>query len=349
MATMKAFGITQYGGAHNIDLLTVPRPTPTGREILVKNLAVSLNPVDYKVRENFGDKSAAVGDSPRIMGYDSAGVVEEVGPEASVFKVGDEVYFAGVLNRSGSNAEYTVVDERIVGFKPKTQSFEDASAFPLTALTAWEGLVESLNIPVPSSPAEGQKKTLLVINGAGGVGSLVIQIAKKVLHIETVIATASRPESVDWCKKLGADHVINHRNTLSTELKHIGFSGVDYIFECFDLNHYWTAIGEIINPLARIVSINNAHGALDLSALFAKRATFSYEFMFTRPLFGFEMEKQHAILNRVAELTDAGVIVCTKTASSPLTLANLRKAHQQQESATLIGKAVLVVDSQSFL
>lgn len=311
------------------------KPTPSGYDLLVKIAAISVNPVDFKIR-----KSAAVDkvlETPKIIGWDAVGIVEAVGDKTSKFKVGDEVYYAGDITRSGSNAEYQLIDERIVGFKPKTLTIAEAAAIPLTGLTAWESLFDRIKV----NPETDKGKTVLILAGAGGVGSIAIQIAKKVAGL-TVIATASRPDSVKWCEDLGADFVVNHHH-LKEELEKIGHAQIDYILDFVDLKGYWETAAEIVKPQGHIVSITGSSQPLNLDSLKMKSVTFSWELMYTRSMFTtVDMEKQHDILNEIADLLDAGVLKSTLTTTlKGFTVDNLKEAHKMQESGKTIGKTVI--------
>ncbi|PWJ60191.1 NADPH2:quinone reductase [Dyadobacter jejuensis] len=311
-------------------------PTPSGHDLLVKISAISVNPVDFKIRQNAAKDTVL--DEPKIIGWDAVGVVEAVGEQVSRFQVGDEVYYAGDLTRSGSNAEYQLVDERIVGRKPTSLTLAEAAALPLTALTAWESLFDRIKV----NPATDKGKTVLILAGAGGVGSIAIQIAKKVAGL-TVIATASRPETIAWCEALGADFVVNHRN-LKADLETIGHGQVDYILDFVDLEGYWDLAAELIKPQGHIVSITGSGTPLNLDVLKTKSVTFSWEFMYTRSMYSTpDMDRQHQILNEVADLLDAGTLKTTlTTVLEGFTVANLKKAHQMQESGTTIGKTVVL-------
>jgi NADPH2:quinone reductase len=312
------------------------KPTPAGYDILVKIAAISVNPVDFKIRQNAA--RGTVLDIPKIIGWDAVGRVEAVGDKTSKFKAGDEVYYAGDLTRSGSNAEYQLVDERIVGSKPKNLTDAEAAAIPLTGLTAWECLFDRIKL----NPDADSGKSLLILAGAGGVGSLTIQLAKKVAGL-TVIATASRPESAQWCKNLGADHVVNHYH-LKEEIKDIGYPEVDYILDFVDLNSYWQTMAEIIKPQGHIVSITGSSEPLNLNLLKTKSVTFSWEFMFTRSMYNTsDMDKQHEILNNITKLLEAKMIKSTLTTTLVgFSVENLKKAHQMQESGKTIGKTVIL-------
>jgi NADPH2:quinone reductase len=313
----------------------IEKPSPTGFDILVKIAAISVNPVDFKIRQNAAKDIEL--ETPRIIGWDAVGTVEAVGEQTSKFKVGDQVYYAGDLNRSGSNAEYQIVDERIVGHKPKSLSITESAAIPLTGLTAYESLFDRIKV----NPTKDKGKTVLILAGAGGVGSIAIQLAKKIGNL-TVIATASRKDSQDWCKKMEADYVVNHYH-LKEELEKIGHPQVDYILEFVDLEGYWEMMAEIIKPQGHIVSITQSSKPLDLNILKSKSITFSWELMYTRSMFGTkDIERQHQILNEIADLLDAGTLQTTLTTTlKGLTVENLKKAHQMQESGETIGKTVI--------
>ena len=308
---------------------------PTGKDILVKINAIGVNPVDYKIRQNSAKDIAL--DTPKIIGWDAVGIVEAIGSDVELFKKGDAVYYAGDITRSGCNSEYQLVDERIVGFKPKTLSDAQAAAMPLTTLTAWEMLFDRIRIN-----EKDKDKSVLIIGGAGGVGSIAIQLAKKVAGLK-VIATASRPETVNWCKKLGADVVVNHKN-LVEEVRNAGFKYVDFILDLVDVNQYWDAMCELIKPQGHIASITGSATPVALNKLKSKSASFSWELMYTRSTFQTDdMIEQHHILNRAATLFDNGTL--TSTLNNTLhgfTAANLKEAHRLLESGKAIGKTVIL-------
>lgn len=334
---MKAIGFKQsfpIANQNSFIEFETEKPTPAGYDLLVKIAAISVNPVDFKIRQSAAQDTVL--DTPKIIGWDAVGTVEAVGDKTSRFKVGDEVYYAGDLTRSGSNAEYQLIDERIVGFKPKNLTIAEAAAIPLTGLTAYESLFDRIKVN------ENDKgKTVLILAGAGGVGSIAIQLAKKVGGL-TVIATASRPESANWCKELGADYVVNHHQ-LKEELEKIGHSQLDYILDFVDLEGYWETAAEIIKPQGHIVSITESSKPLNLNILKAKSVTFSWELMYTRSMFTTEdIARQHEILNHISELLDAGTLKPTLTTTlQGFTVENLKKAHEMQESGKTIGKTVI--------
>ncbi|HZQ75633.1 MAG TPA: zinc-binding alcohol dehydrogenase family protein [Burkholderiales bacterium] len=309
-----------------VDAEIAPPAAPGGHDLLVRIEAVSVNPIDTKMRlqPHAGE---------RILGWDAAGVVEAAGGEATLFRPGDEVYYAGSIARSGSYAQKQLVDERIVGRKPKSLDFAAAAALPLTTLTAYEAIVHRLRVP------EG--KTLLVIGGAGGVGSMAIQIGKR-LGIQ-VIATASRPESSRWCRELGAAHVISHAEPLRQGLLAHGMEYADYILNCADTDQYWLEMAEAIAPQGGICSIVANARPVDVQALRAKCAWFAWEGMFARSTWKTpDLVEQHRLLCRVADWIDAGEVRGTMQEQlRPINAANLRKAHQKIEGRATIGKIVL--------
>ncbi|GGW44331.1 zinc-binding alcohol dehydrogenase family protein [Arenibacter certesii] len=336
---MKAIGFKQslpITDTNSFITFETDKPKAKGHDLLVKIAAISVNPVDYKVRQNAAIDTVL--EIPKIIGWDAVGTVEEVGSKTSKFKVGDQVYYAGDITRNGSNAEYQLVDERIVGSKPQNLTIAEAAAIPLTGLTAWETLFDRIRI----DPVIDQGKTVLILGGAGGVGSICIQLARKVGNL-TVIATASRPESAQWCTKLGANHVVDYRN-LKKELEKLGHAQVDYILDFVDLKEYWELAADIIKPQGHIVSITGSSEPLNLNLLKNKSVTFSYEFMYTRSMYTTDdIDKQHRILNKIGRLLDTGKLKTTlKTTLSGFTVDNLKKAHQLQESGKTIGKTVIV-------
>lgn len=311
------------------------KPTPLGKDILVKIEAISVNPVDYKIRQNsLTDKTQ---NEPKIIGWDAVGIVEEIGNKVTLFKKGDKVFYAGDITKPGSNQEYQLVDERIVGFAPQKLTVEEAVAMPLTSLTAYEILFDRMGI----SKEKDAGKSILVIGGAGGVGSITIQIAKKLLGLN-VITTASRPETIEWCKKMGADVVINHRNLIQ-EVHDAGFENFDFIVDFVDLNQYWDAFVKLIKPQGKIGSISDPVHPVDLRQLKGKSVSFYWELMFTRAMFGTEdMIRQHEILNIISDLLDKDILKSTlNNVINGFSSENLRTAHQQLESGKTIGKLVI--------
>ena len=312
------------------------KPSAKGYDLLVKVQANSVNPVDFKIRQNAARDEVL--ETPKVIGWDAVGIVEAVGEKTSKFKVGDAVFYAGDITRSGSNAEFQLVDERIVGKKPKNLSIAEAAAMPLTSLTAYEALFDRIRI----DPEKDKGKSVLILAGAGGVGSIAIQLAKKLGNL-TVIATASREDSIEWCKDLGADFVVNHHH-LKEDLEKIGHSQVNYILDFVDLEGYWETATEIIKPQGHIVSITGSSKPLNLDLLKNKSVTFSWELMYTRSMFTTEdIERQHEILNHVADLLDNGTLKSTLTTNlDGFTVENLKEAHRLQESGKSIGKTVIL-------
>ncbi|WNG46670.1 zinc-binding alcohol dehydrogenase family protein [Archangium minus] len=298
----------------------VPQPGP--HDLLVQVKAVSVNPVDTKVRAKRPG---------RVLGWDASGVVVARGSEVKRFREGDEVYYAGDITREGTNAPLHVVDERIVGRKPRKLDHLHAASIPLTALTAWEGLYEQLRVE--------QGGTLLVIGAAGGVGSLVVQMAKRLTKM-TVIGTASRDTTRDWVKKMGADHVVNHRENLPTQLAALGLKNVDAIFCCVGTDAHFETMAELIAPSGRIVSIVEPEQPLPMGKLFSKKASFSWEFMFSKSMYNTkDLATQQAILDRVADLLDEGVLTSTLTVDAGvLEPAALAEAHRTLSSGKMVGK-----------
>ncbi|WP_447971093.1 zinc-binding alcohol dehydrogenase family protein [Nitrospira sp. M1] len=335
---MKAVGLYRYLPIENEQSLVdvqIDQPQPTGRDLLVQVQAISVNPVDYKVRAPRDEIEA----TPRILGWDAAGEVMAVGSEVEHFAVGDQVFYAGDITRPGSNSEYQLVDERIVGKKPSSLSFAEAAALPLTSITAWEGMFERLGI---STRGEDAGKFILIIGGAGGVGSIAIQLAKQLAKLN-VIATASRPDSMAWVKKLGADQVVNHRNALDQELRDISRPQVDYIFCLNDTMQHWLAMTNAIAPQGRICSIVETPEPVELDLLKSKSATFVWEFMFTRSMYQTpDMIEQQRLLTSIATLIDDGQLVTTlNEVIRPINASNLRKAHAMLEQGNSTGKVVL--------
>jgi zinc-binding alcohol dehydrogenase family protein len=334
---MKAVALTRYlpitdpESLFNVDL---PKPQAAGRDLLVRVEAVSVNPVDTKVRAPKPDAEK----TPRVLGWDAAGVVESVGPNVTSFRQGDDVFYAGDITRPGTNSEYHLVDGRIVGHKPSSLSFAEAAALPLTSITAWETLFERLGV---DRDADNSDRTLLILGGAGGVGSIAIQLAKWSGLI--VIATASRPETQDWVKGLGADHVVDHRQPLPPQLAAIGHNEVNFIANFNNTDAYWVVMAESIKPQGRIVSIVENDHPVEIGLLKSKSASFGWVFMFTRAMFQTaDMAEQGKILDRIAQLVDAGIIRTTLTETlSPISASNMRAAHAKSESGRTIGKVAI--------
>ena len=337
---MKAIGLTTslpIDDPRSLFEFETETPTPGPRDLLVRVRAVSVNPVDWKQRKRVAQGTTLP--EPRILGYDASGVVEAVGSDVSLFRPGDEVFYAGSMQRQGTNAEFHLVDERIVGRKPKTLTDAEAAALPLTSLTAWEAIFDRLRIPDRLRVAEGsgEGKALLIVGGAGGVGSIAIQIARELTRLE-IIATASREESARWCRDLGANAIADHRD-LVTSVRGLGWQHVDFILCTNDFEGHWRSLCELIGPQGAICSILGAK-ELDVSPLMAKSATLAWELMFTRSSYATDdMIEQHRILDRVADLVDAGRLRTTlQETLEGFTADNHRQAHRLLEAGHMTGK-----------
>ena len=323
--------ITAEASLVDIDL---PKPQVSGRDLLVAVRAVSVNPVDTKVRV----RAAPSAGEWKVLGYDAAGVVEAVGPEVQGFKSGDEVYYAGSIGRSGTNAEFHLVDERIVGHKPRSLSFAEAAAVPLTAITAWETLFDRLEV---KRPVVGQAGVLLVIGGAGGVASMAVQLARHLTDL-TVVATASRPETRDWVKALGAHHVVDHARPLAAEVAALGLDAPFYVFSTTETGQHLAAIVELIAPQGRFAVIDDPK-TLDVMPFKGKSVSIHWESMFTRSTFQTaDMADQGKLLDEVGRLIDAGTLRTTLGENyGAINAANLKRAHALIESGKAKGKIVL--------
>ncbi|MFC1456146.1 zinc-binding alcohol dehydrogenase family protein [Microvirga arabica] len=313
----------------------LPRPEPGPRDLLVEIRAVSLNPVDTKVRMRAQPEAGGV----KVLGFDAAGIVRGVGSETSLFKEGDEVFYAGAITRPGTNAEFHVVDERLVGRKPKSLSFEEAAALPLTTLTAWETLFDRLDV---KRPVKGAANALLIVGAAGGVGSVALQLARHLTDL-TVIATASRPETQEWARELGAHHVIDHSQPLAAQVEALGIGAPACVFSITHTENHFAEIAKAIAPQGRFALIDDPKAPLDISLLKSKSVSIHWESMFTRSTFQTaDMERQHEILNEAARLVDAGTIRTTLSdVIGPINAANLKRAHALIESGRTRGKIVL--------
>jgi NADPH:quinone reductase len=317
--------------------LDLPRPQPGPRDLLVNVQAVSVNPVDTKVRgaRHQGSASDATG-KPRVLGWDAAGVVVEKGAAVSGFSVGDEVYYAGELDRPGSNAEYQAVDERLVGRKPKSIGFAEAAALPLTSITAWELLFDRFGV------REGESAGSLLVSGApGGVGSILVQLARRLTAL-TVIATASRPETVRWVSEMGAHHVVDHTRSLAAQVNGLEAPPVKYIASLTATARNFAQLVEVLAPEGKLGLIDDPE-TLDVVPLKRKSASLHWEFMFARSMWRTtDMAAQGQLLNRVSELVDRGELRSTQTVTfSPINVENLKKAHTLAESGKAIGKITL--------
>jgi len=332
---MKAIGYKNNLPATDVNSLQdieIVMPKATGKDILVEVKAISVNPVDYKIRAN---RPAPDGEWS-VIGWDATGVVKEVGEDVTLFKVGDEVWYAGDLNRQGSNAEYQLVDERIVGKKPASLSFAEAAALPLTTLTAYEMLFHRLEVS-----KDDANKSILVIGAAGGVGSILVQLAKKLTKLN-IIGTASREETTSWLKELGADTVINHRNKLSEEFEKYHLPAPEYVVSLNATEHHVDEIAKLIKPQGKFGFIDDPK-SLNVMPFKGKAVSTHIELMFTRSMFQTDdMIEQHNILNEVSELIDNGTVRTTLGENfGTINAENLRKAHAFLETGKAKGKIVL--------
>jgi zinc-binding alcohol dehydrogenase family protein len=334
---MKAVG---YRQSHPIDhpeaLLDIelPDPTPSGHDILVEVRAVSVNPVDTKIRRNAGPLDGEF----RVLGWDAAGVVRAVGEQVTLFKPGDRVMYAGALLRPGTNSELHLVDERIAGHAPASLGFEEAAALPLTSLTAWELLFDRLQVPMDQGTPAG---TLMVVGAAGGVGSMLVQLARQLTGL-TIVGTASRPQTQQWVRELGAHHVIDHAAPLVPQLAAAGVGQVQYVASLTHSDQHLPQVAEALAPQGKLGIIDDPE---QFNILLLKRKSISlhWEFMYTRSMFQTDdMIEQHRILERVAQLVDDGVLKTTVAERfGAINASNLRRAHQLLESGKSRGKIVL--------
>lgn len=335
LSSTRAIGFQQFGSIDRPESLVdieLPTPKPEGRDILVKVEAVSVNPVDTKVRQGVAPEPGAW----KVIGWDAAGIVTAIGSEVTLFKTGDEVFYAGSITRSGSNAEYHLVDERIVGIKPKTLDWAAAAALPLTTITAWEMLFDRLDI---RKPVPGAANAILIIGGAGGVGSIATQLARKLTDL-IVISTASRPETIAWATEMGAHHVINHHQPLAAQVADLGIGAPAFVFSTSHTNEYASAISNLIAPQGRIGVIDEF---ADANVFKNKSVSIHWESMFTRPIFDTaDVAQQGKLLNEVSRLVDEGTLRTTMTERfSPINAANLKHVHALVESGKARGKLVL--------
>ncbi len=334
---VKAIGVYKYlpiKEEQSLVDIQIDTPSPNGQDLLVAVKAISVNPVDTKIRA----PKDQVEIDPRILGWDAVGEVVDVGSEVEYYAIGDQVYYAGDITRPGSNSEFQLVDERIVGKKPVSLSFAESAALPLTSITAWEALFDRLGV---SQQGDDSGKSILIIGGAGGVGSVAIQLANKLTNLE-VIATASREESRDWCLKLGANRVINHYSMLD-ELAAQGIKNVDYILCLNNTYQHWLSMVDLIAAQGRICSIVETTEAINVNVLKSKSATFVWEFMFTRSMYQTkDMIEQKRLLDSIANLIDRGELITTvNRIIRPINAKNLRQAHAMIEEGNTIGKIVL--------
>jgi zinc-binding alcohol dehydrogenase family protein len=314
--------------------IELEQPVASGLDCLVEVKAIAVNPVDTKIRTSVQPAEGQYG----ILGWDACGVITEVGDQVSLFKPGDEVWYAGAVNRPGCNAEYQLVDERLIGLKPGSLSFSDAAALPLTSLTAWEILFDRLQIQL--EPAADLR--LLITGGAGGVGSIMIQLART-LTSATVITTASRPETIEWVKSLGADLVLNHRSALADELAQQGLDYVTHVASLNQTDQHFSELVKMLKPQGKLALIDSPGKPLDIVSMKQKSLSLHWEFMYTRSLFETEdMIKQHQILSRLSSLVEQGRVKSTqKQHFGTISAENILRAHRLLETNASIGKIVL--------
>ena len=334
---MKAFGFSS-NDAQPIEF-EQKMPQAQAHDLLIEIEAVAVNPVDTKI------KSAIKGilTEPKVVGWDASGTVISIGKNVELFKQGDKVFYAGDITRPGCYASHQLVDERIVGHAPKSLSATQAAAMPLTSITAWEALFTRLKINDVDAG-----KTILIIGGAGGVGSIAIQLAKTIAKLN-VVTTASRSESEQWCQKMGADYIINHHSGLLVQYRELGIEDPDYILCLNNTDKHFAAMADLIAPQGIICSIVASQEKHDLDCLKTKSAGFIWEFMFTRPMFKTsDMINQHHLLNSIAQLLDEGKIISTLTNTlGPLNSENINNAHQQLLSGSTLGKIALTTINHS--
>ncbi|QCB40904.1 zinc-binding alcohol dehydrogenase family protein [Sphingomonas sp. PAMC26645] len=334
---MRAIGYTKslpIDDPQSLVDLDLPKPEAIGRDLLVEVKAVSVNPVDTKIRQRREDSDG----KPQVLGWDASGVVVAIGPDVTGFKVGDDVFYAGAIDRPGTNSEYHLVDERIVGHKPTSLDWAQAAALPLTSVTAWETLFDRLDV---RKPVPGAANAILIIGGAGGVGSITIQLARQLTDL-TVIATASRDETRGWVEELGAHHVIDHRKPLAAQVEALGLGAPGFVFSTTHTDEHIAQIGELLAPQGRLALIDDPK-TLDIVPLKQKSISVHWELMYTRSLFQTaDMGEQGVLLDEVARLVDAGTIRTTLAENfGTIDAANLRRAHERIESHTAKGKIVL--------
>jgi NADPH:quinone reductase len=334
---MQAVGYERAGPLDRADSLIdldLPEPVATGRDLLVEVKAVSVNPVDVLVRAN----TERPIDGTQILGWDAAGIVRAVGPEVTLFRPGDEVAYSGTILRPGTNQEFHLIDERLVGRKPKSLSWAEAAAIPLTGVTAWEVLFDRIDV---RRPVAGTTPMILIIGGAGGVGSIAVQLARQLTDL-VVVATASRPETRAWVEELGAHHVIDHTKPMGPQIEALGLGAPGFVFSTTHTSHHILAIADLIAPEGRFGLIDNPQ-VLDVVPFKQKSVSIHWELMYTRSLYEtLDMGEQGRIINRMADLADEGKLRSTLTQRlTPINAENMKRAHALVESASMRGKVVL--------
>lgn len=334
---MRAVGYKKWLPTDDAEALvdiTLPDPAPEGRDLLIEVRSVSVNPVDTKVRKRTGDGDG----SWKVLGWDASGIVKATGPDATLFKAGDEVFYAGAIDRPGTNSELHLVDERIVGRKPTSLCFMEAAALPLTAITAWEMLFDRLDV---RKPVPGGAPAVVIVGGAGGVGSIAVQLVRQLTPL-TVIATASRPETQDWVRELGAHHVVDHSRPLAPQVKALGLGAPAFVFSTTQTDKHLADLADMIAPQGRFGLIDDPP-SFDIALFKRKSVSIHWEFMFTRPVFATaDIAAQGALLNEVSKLVDQGVLKTTLAENfGTISATNLRRAHALIESGRAKGKIVL--------
>ncbi|MCE3043952.1 zinc-binding alcohol dehydrogenase family protein [Legionella sp. 16cNR16C] len=328
---MKAIGYKQAGVADVLEEIELPMPEMMEHDLLVEVQAIAVNPIDTKVRSRTQPENSPY----KILGWDAVGIVKDIGSKVSLFKKGDTVWYAGDLTRPGCNSEFHLIDERIAALKPHSLSNAEAAAMPLTTLTAWELLFDRLQID------KADAGTLLITGAAGGVGSILVQLARQLTSL-TIIGTASRPESSQWIKANGAHHVISHQQSLSEQLQQLGISEVDYVISLTHTDEHAAELIKCLKPQGKFALIDNPE-SLDIKLFKLKSISIHWEMMYTRSMFKTpDMIKQHQILSDVAKMVDAGTIKTTLNENlGKITAANLQQAHSLLESGKSVGKIVL--------
>ena len=340
---MKAVGYKQAGAADSLEALEQAIPVASGRDLLVRVQAVSVNPVDTKLRAGAAPAAGAY----KVLGFDAVGVVHSVGADVTLFKPGDAVWYAGAIDRPGTNSEFHLVDERIMGRKPALLSAADAAALPLTAITAWELLFDRLQVPRVAAGTTTLPASVLVVGAAGGVGSILVQLARQLTGL-TVVGTASRSETRAWVMEMGAHHVIDHHQPMPAQIAQLALQTgaplppVRYVISLTQTDRHLEQLVEILAPQGKLALIDDP-GPFDARLLKRKSLSLHWELMFTRSLYQTDdMQAQHALLNEVADLVDQGVLRTTaRQHLGAITATNLTLAHGLLESGQTIGKVVL--------
>ncbi|KAJ6083137.1 hypothetical protein N7467_007272 [Penicillium canescens] len=344
MEKMKAIGVAEYGSVDMFESRDIARPgSPTGKDVLVKVEACSVNPIDTKVRKGtYDDAPDYYKFAPKgfhIIGFDGAGTVSEIGPQCTNFKPGDDIFYVSSTTRQGSTAEYLLVDERHCAKKPKSLDFVEAASMGLTFGTAYQSLVDRLEIK------PNENVGILIINGGGGVGSAAVQIARKVLQLPVVVATASRPETIESCRRMGATHVVNHRESLEAQIKALNLNvSIRYVYVVARTEQYIQALGKICAPFGKVCSIVQAKFDLYGTDFMSKSLTFSWDWLGSSAYHRTNLENYHRIFGTLSSLIDEGKLVPNLTRRLKLNLAGLKQAHQLLESGTTVGKIALGVN-----